>query len=244
MPKKANTNIFDLKIKDKSLLKNIVGIVFFFSVADLILYNTAYEKFEFWLYSVLFRIIVFIAFMLYIKTAYQYFKYVKFFLLFTVLPTILLSSYAYINTFDIIGVLIIMSIYIIFFSYIYIKIKNIPIDYPKTAKKLIEVSNEPLDLIGNKFYVSKLKEDKKVSKVENIITSIPLWAIYAFPVILANSTLAYFSESGFMVLMTSIALIFCLGFISIGLVSYQNIYIFHEAQKILDERKKKKKGKK
>jgi len=235
-------NIYQLEIKDKkiSTLKKVGGITLIFMIVDLCLYYIAYNDFLFFMYSTFFRISVLLCFIFIVDTAYKYFKYVLIFLILIIFPTILFSIYLYLYQLSSTYFLAISFAYAILLRLIYTKVQNIDIDYIRSAKNLLEIYPNPFDLLSNKFHVVLKQKDKEESKSTDMLTSvfynIPIWILYTFPIFFANILLAYFSRDGGTTIMAGLALILCLIFIYIGLVSHKNIYIFHEAQKTLNEK--------
>ena len=243
----SQLNIYQLEIKNKyiSIFKKVGGISVLFYIFDIGSYLILHVNFAFWVYTLIYMAIVLIVFAYKATTAYAYFKYVLIFLILTVLPNILISLYTFFHLLNTFYFLLSLSSYFILLVMLYRLVQKIKIDYVKSAKTLLKIYPDPFDLLSNKFYVSMVKDKKQDSKksdkiVISILANVPPWVLYAAPVISANIGVAYLGQDGSTLVVSGLVLLLTFGFIYIGLVLHQNIYIFHEAQKILDAKKRSK----
>ncbi len=247
----SQLDICQLEIKNKniSIFKKVGGISVLFYIINIGSYHNLNINFAFWIYTLIFMVTILIVFAYKVTTAYVYFKYVLIFLILTVLPSILISLYTFSYLLNTFYFLLLFLIYSILLLMLYRQVQKIKIDYVKSAKTLLKIYPDPFDLLSNKFHVSIVQDNKQDLKKSNnifisILANIPPWILYTVPVFTANIGISYLSDDGSTLIMSGLVLLITFGFIYIGLVSYKNIYIFHEAQKILDAKEKKKKGQK
>jgi len=240
-------SIYQLKIKDKNIniLKKVTGISILFSILNLGSYHNIDINFFYWIYTTIYISIILMIFIYNTTTAYKYFKDVYIFFILTVLPTILISFYTFFYLLDTSYFIILSLMFGVLLVLIYTHSQNININYTKSAESLLKIYPQPFELLSNQFHVSTIKKEKKDNdKLISMLTNTPLWVLYILPVFIANIGISYLSSDDGTIILSGLSLLVSFGFIYIGLISYKNIYIFHEAQKILDEKEKKKKGKK
>lgn len=243
MPKKGTetTNIYELQIKsiNTEIIKIFGGLAMLFLVLDFLV-STLYHNYTIWIFGIFFKLLVLGTYLYIAPTAYLHYKHSYKLIALIMLPTIALIIYIYIDLFGYLWSLVILFLFAILLRLFYLDVKKIEIDYEKSSKNLLKIYPEPLELFNTShhYVVKKKKPKPKPNNIFLSITSnIPIWTIFAFPIISAEIAVAYLSKNGVMAGVMGMNLLLCIGYLYIGFVSYKNIHIFHEAQKILDKQK-------
>ena len=237
------TNIYELQIKNRNahILKAIGGLAILLTIFDFFVLETLDKNYYLSIYGILFRVFILSMYLLYSPTLYQFYKYFSLILGAIILPTILLATYIYLELFGTIWTLAIWLTYGILLRLVYIDIQNTEIDYEKSAKNLLKIYPNPYTM--EKFnYHGVVKKKKEVSKSNNIFISIfshvPIWVLFAFPLVSAEIAVAYLSTNIIGAAIMGMELLLCIIFMYAGFASLSELGTFHEAQKILDKQKR------
>jgi uncharacterized membrane protein YhaH (DUF805 family) len=217
-------------------------IVFF--LVDFVAAAYVFDDPIFVLYSLLFRIILFIPYIFLASKAYYYFRYSGWMMMAISMPTFIWATLTFVKAFGLFYTLIIVVFFLLGMLEIKYREKQKEYDYKKSAKELLKEYPQPMS-VKYKNLLDRYEKKRKKAAEENdrvisfIIRFIPPWSIFALPAIIGTISSMYLGFGGMVIGGMFASVILCLLFIGPTLDRYRYDYIFEEAQKILDGNDKK-----
>lgn len=238
-------NIYEYTTADgrKTSIFFLFASLMIFLLVDFVAAAYVFDAPIFVLYSLLFRIILFIPYIFIASKAYHYFRYLGWMMMAISIPTFIWAALTFIKAFGLFYTFVIILFFILGMLEIKYREKQKEYDYKKSAKELLKDYPEPMHVKSRNLLDRHEKKKKNRTEGDDRVISfimrfIPPWSIFALPSIVGTFSSTYLGFGGMVVGGMFASVILCLLFIGVSLGGYRYDYIFEEAQKILDERKK------
>lgn len=236
-------SIYNYKTSDGYKVAILVFSVltFLYSLLDFVATLAVFDDPSLIWYSFLARLLILIIYLPLSLRVYYYYQYLGLFFILMSLPTILWSIMTIYVSMNIWFFIITISLYSyiswVFFTYN----RDREFDYKEAAVRLLKDFPQKRISVNahNVLLLSEIDTDNfsKLAIIK-LLSSVPSWILFVLPPTAISFISSYVGINGLAIGMSSGSLFLCLIFSFYFSVSFRYVYVFKEAEKIINKREK------